>query len=433
MNSERIILDRYRLEERLAAGGTAEVWRARDMQLDRDVAVKLLHPHLLPDAVSRARLAAEARAAAALNHPAIVEVYDVDAEGESPALVMEYVAGSSLAARLAADGPLPAEDVARIGAEIADALYLAHRRGVVHRDVKPGNILIDREGRPRLVDFGIAHSLAIGAERLTTTGTVIGTLRSMAPEQLLGGPITPRTDLYGLGTVLYEALTGRPPYAETSPVALIQAQQAGPPTLAGVPAALATIVVACLQADPAQRPIHAGAVASALRAWLAGDESPALGIAPRASDVDTAAQTLVHAPVEAATPVLAAGAPPHDRRPAARRIAALPMSMVALVLVALLLVAILSSGLLRPGAAPTDEPSPTPSATPAVTPTATPTPTPAFDIDALPRPVADEVRKWWEDCGTEGEAPPVDISGMNKKQVEDALKPLREACKEEDD
>jgi eukaryotic-like serine/threonine-protein kinase len=431
MNSERIILDRYRLDERVAAGGMAEVWRARDTQLDRDVAVKLLHPHLLPDAVSRARLAAEARAAAALNHPAIVEVYDVDADGESPALVMEYVSGSSLAARLAADGPLPAEEVARIGAEIAEALYLAHRRGVVHRDVKPGNILIDREGRPRLVDFGIAHSLALGAERLTTTGTVIGTLHSMAPEQLLGEAITPRTDLYGLGTVLHEALTGRPPYAETSPVALVRAQQAGPPTLAGVPAGLATIVAACLQADPAQRPIHAGAVAAALRGWLAGDESPPLGIAPRAGDVDTAAQTQVQAPI-AAAPVVAAAAeaPPSDRPSSGRRVAALPMCMVALVLAALLLVAILSSGLLRRGAAPGDASSPAPTATPVATPSATPTP--AFDVNALPPPIAEHIRKWWEDCGTEGQPPPVDISGMDKKQVEEALKPFRDECKGEE-
>jgi hypothetical protein len=428
MNTTRTILGRYRLEERLAAGGTAEVWRARDTQLDRDVAVKLLHPHLLPDAVSRARLAAEARAAAALSHPAIVGVYDVDADGEAPALVMEYVAGRSLATRLAADGPLRAEDVARLGAEIADALYLAHRHGVVHRDLKPGNILLDPDGRARLVDFGIAHSLALGAERLTMTGTVIGTLRSMAPEQLAGGPITPRTDLYGLGTVLYEALTGRPPYADTSPVALLAAQESGPPSLDGVPPPLASIVAACLQPDPQRRPIHAGAVAAALRAWIAGDDTPALGIAPRADDVDTAAATQVR-PAVAVPPPPPAALPPRTHaapappRPAPRfRIALLGAG--ALALAALLVAAFLAPNVLAPGAVAT----PTPFAIP--TPTATPAPT-AFNVDALQRQVAEEVRKWWEDCGNEGEAPPFDVSSMNRREAEVAFEPLRRDCEEE--
>jgi serine/threonine protein kinase len=338
---------------------------------------------------------------------------------------------------------LPAEEVARIGADIADALYLAHRRGVVHRDVKPGNILLGPDGRAKLVDFGIAHSLAIGAERLTTTGMVIGTLHSMAPEQLLGGSITPRTDLYGLGAVLYEALTGRPPYAESTPFAVIEAQKHGPPELPGVPPALARVIAACLQADPAQRPIHAGAVASALRSWLSADgDAPALGIAPRSPDVDTAAQTQVRpaAPPVAPSPndeppmAVDAGAngPPAPSSAAASseppRRSILPMSMVALVLAALLLVAILSSTLLRPDAAgdPGTTATPTPSQVPV------PTPTPSFDIGALPRPVAEEVRKWWEDCGTEGQPPPVDISGMNHRQVEDALKPFREACEGDD-
>ena len=429
MKTGRIVLDRYRLTERLAAGGTAEVWRARDLQLDRDVAVKLLHPHLLPDAVSRARLAAEGRAAAALNHPSIVAVYDVDAHGAVPALVMEYVSGSSLAVRIAAYGPLPAENVARIGADIADALYLAHRRGVVHRDVKPGNILVGPDGRARLVDFGIAHSLAVGAERLTTTGMVIGTLHSMAPEQLLGGSITPRTDLYGLGAVLFEALTGRPPYAGSTPLAIIESQKGGPPDLPGVSAPLARVVAGCLQPDPSQRPIHAGAVASALRGWLAGDEgSAALGIAPRAADVDTGAETQARP----AVPIL--DAPPSTQAPvrqapAVDRRSIVPMSMVALVLAALLAVVILSSALVRPDAAGDPGPSPTPTLTAAPT----PSPTPSFDIGALPRPIADEVQKWWEACGTEGEPPPFDLTGMSKKDVEEALKPLREECQREEE
>ncbi|MDQ2689521.1 MAG: serine/threonine protein kinase, partial [Chloroflexota bacterium] len=257
MEDQALILDRYRLVERLASGGSAEVWRAHDEQLDRPVAVKRLHPHLLPDAASRARLVAEARAVAALAHPVVVGIYDVDPSGESPALVMELVEGESLSARIERDGPLPERQAAATVADLAEALYHAHQRGVIHRDVKAGNVLLGTDGRTRLVDFGIAHSLAASAERLTLTGTVIGTLHSMAPEQLTGGPITPRTDLYGLGVVLHQALTGRPPFATSSPVALAQAQQAGPPSLDGVDPALAAVVAGCLSYAPADRPLHA--------------------------------------------------------------------------------------------------------------------------------------------------------------------------------
>src|SRR5918992_3823941 len=275
MSKEQLILDRYRLLERLAAGGSAEVWRAHDEQLGREVAVKRLHPHLVPDEASRKRLAAEARAAAGLSHPVIVGIYDVDATGESPALVMELVDGESLAARVARDGPLPAAEAVAVAADVAGALFHAHQRGVIHRDVKPGNVLLARDGRTRLVDFGIAHSLAASAERLTLTGTVIGTLSAMAPEQLAGGPITPRTDLYGLGVVLHQALTGHPPYATRSPVALADAQRAGPPPLEGIDPALAAVIAGCLAPEPADRPLHAGAVAAALRSWVTGGPEPA--------------------------------------------------------------------------------------------------------------------------------------------------------------
>ncbi|MEP6681282.1 MAG: serine/threonine-protein kinase, partial [Chloroflexota bacterium] len=163
MPEPQIVLDRYRLVERIAAGGSAEVWRARDEHLDRAVAVKRLHPHLLPDELSRQRLAAEARAAAALSHPGIVGIYDVDTTGAWPALVMELVDGESLAARLAREGPLSERVTAGIGADLADALYHAHKRGVIHRDLKPGNVLLDSAGRARLADFGIARSLAESA------------------------------------------------------------------------------------------------------------------------------------------------------------------------------------------------------------------------------------------------------------------------------
>ena len=361
---ETLILDRYRLIERLASGGSAEVWRAHDEQLDRPVAVKRLHPHLLPDDASRKRLAAEARAAAGLSHPVVVGVYDVDTTGHWPALVMELVQGESLSARIDREGPLSPRAAAVVTADVAEALYHAHQRGVIHRDVKPGNVLLSTDGRTRLVDFGIAHSLAESAERLTVVGTVIGTLRAMAPEQLAGGPITPRTDLYGLGAVLHEALTGRSPYPTSSPVALAEAQRSGPPPLTGLDPALAAVIAACLAHDPANRPLHAGALAAALRDWLAGDPAAALAMAPPtiSSIADTAAITQA-VPVVAPAP---RAIPP--RR--ARRSAALPIALLAalagVVIVAAVVMANIGpdAGLLDGDASPTQATTPTPTPVP---------------------------------------------------------------------
>jgi tRNA A-37 threonylcarbamoyl transferase component Bud32 len=281
MNDEKLVLNRYLLQKRIALGGSAEVWHARDRKLNRAVAVKRLHAHLLPDAASRRRLAAEARAASRLAHPGIVEIYDVDTEGEMPVLVMELIDGESLAARLDRDGPLPADEAARIVADVCDALYHAHRQGIIHRDVKPGNVLLGRDGSTRLVDFGIAHSLAEAAERLTVDGSVVGTPRYMAPEQLTAGAIGPRTDLFGLGILLHEMLTGRSPFKATGPVALAEEQAAGPPPIHGIESPLAGLIRACLEPDPEMRPVHAGAIAGGLRAWLVSDPAPALAVAAR--------------------------------------------------------------------------------------------------------------------------------------------------------
>ncbi|MBA3778325.1 MAG: serine/threonine protein kinase, partial [Chloroflexi bacterium] len=216
----RRILDRYRLEERLGVGGTAEVWRAEDELLGRMVAVKLLHTHLLPDASSRARVEAEARSAAALTHPGIVGVYDIAMSDDEAAIVLEYVAGEPLNDLLARQGRLAERVAAAIGRQVAEALEHAHERGIVHRDVKPANILVSPDGRARLVDFGIARTLEENAERLTLTGAVVGTLRYMAPEQLDGEPADRQTDVFGLGATLYEMLAGRPPF-EASGVAVL--------------------------------------------------------------------------------------------------------------------------------------------------------------------------------------------------------------------
>jgi serine/threonine-protein kinase len=277
--SGSLILDRYRLSTRLAVGGTAEVWRANDELLDRPVAVKLLHAHLVSDDRARERLAAEARAVGALAHPAIARIYDVDLASERPALVLELVEGRSLACRLDA-GPLPPRRAAAIVAEVAAALAHAHEHGVVHRDVKPGNILIDAWGHAHLVDFGIAQALTGAAEHLTATGTIAGTLPYMAPEQLSDAPLGPRTDLYALGVVFHQALTGRLPYRSSAPVALARQQSMGPPALHGVAPALAGVVRSCLARRPADRPRSAAVVAAALRAWLSGDSAPGRALAP---------------------------------------------------------------------------------------------------------------------------------------------------------
>jgi len=428
--NEQLILDRYRLIERLAVGGSAEVWRAHDEQLDRPVAVKRLHPHLLPDAASRKRLAAEARAAAGLSHPVIVGIYDVDAEGEAAALVMELVDGESLSARIDRDGPLPDREAATVTADIAEALYHAHQRGVIHRDVKPGNVLLGRDGRTRLVDFGIAHSLAEASQRLTLTGTVIGTLSSMAPEQLAGGPITPRTDLYGLGVVLHEALTGRPPYPAGSPGALIDAQRAGPPPMERLDPVLAGIVAACLAVEPENRPLHAGALAVALRGWMAGDPAAALAMVPTGTHragADTAAVTQAVAMTPRPVPAVARrgssepGGSPHGWR---RGILLGAAGLLVAVGAGLAISGVVAPAAADPSTSPTLTPAPSAPASAVPTVVATPVPTQV----ALPPWAAKLAEKYAEECGMALD--PALIAGMDKKQAEKAIEPQIDACDE---
>ena len=273
-----LLASRYRLEERVGRGGMADVWRAHDTRLDRTVAAKLLHPHLLPDETSRARFVAEARAAARLAHPGIVPVHDVVEDGDRTAIIFQFVPGESLADRLAREGPLPPDAAAHVAGEIAEALDHAHRAGVIHRDVKPANVVLDQDGRARLVDFGIARVLNEAAARLTGDGDAIGTLRYMAPEQLTGAEVDERTDLFGLGLVLAEMLTGRPAFTATSPLGLLEAERGGPPSLPGVPADLRAIADGLLAFDPAARPATAGAAAEALRA-VASEVPVASGVA----------------------------------------------------------------------------------------------------------------------------------------------------------
>jgi tRNA A-37 threonylcarbamoyl transferase component Bud32 len=260
----RRILGRYRLEERIAVGGMAEVWRAEDETLGRTVAVKLLHHHLLPDAASRTRFEAEARAAASLSHPGIVNVYDVSVTEDEAAIVMEFVPGDGLNDILLARGPLPEEEAVVLATQVAEALDHAHRRGVIHRDVKPDNILVSADGHARLVDFGIARIASDTAQRLTLAGTTLGTLRYMAPEQLAGEPGNERTDVFGLGATLYQMLSGRAPFDAEAPAALIRQQRARPPAILAVTARVMNVVWDALDSDPASRPASAGELGSRL-------------------------------------------------------------------------------------------------------------------------------------------------------------------------
>ncbi|GAA4635990.1 hypothetical protein GCM10023196_083880 [Actinoallomurus vinaceus] len=260
-----VLGDRYRLVERIAVGGQGEVWRAEDTALGRPVAVKLLRGEYADSAEFRDRFRREAQNAAALSHPGIAQVFDYD-EGrgdEPPYLVMEYVEGESLAATIARDAPMDLDRVLEVLGSAAAALAVAHAAGLVHRDVKPGNLLVGRDGSIKITDFGIAR--AVDAIPLTRTGMLMGTPLYLAPEQATGRQATAATDLYALGIIAYEMLTGRPPY-EGPPTAVLLAHRDAPlPALPpSVPSGVRDLILALTTKDPAMRP--AGAVAVADRA-----------------------------------------------------------------------------------------------------------------------------------------------------------------------
>lgn len=226
---------RYELLDTVATGGMAQVWRARDAVLGREVAVKVLHPHLSTDRGFLLRFRREAVAAARLSHPSIVSIYDTVSENGTEAIVMELIQGRTLRDSLNDGGPLSEAEVAYLGTQIADALTEAHRAGVVHRDIKPSNIMLCPEHehntsrhRVLVTDFGIAKA---GEDTdLTVTGTLLGTAKYLAPEQVTGDPVDPRSDLYALGVVLFEALTGKAPFQADTDVAtaLARLHQAPP-------------------------------------------------------------------------------------------------------------------------------------------------------------------------------------------------------------
>jgi hypothetical protein len=269
----RTIADRYRVDELVARGGMARVYRARDTRLERDVAVKVLSPPYADDPQFSAHFLDEARAAASLSHPSLVHVYDSGSHGDVHYIVMELLdRHRTLRDVLDRDGPLPADEVVRIGRELLAGLRLVHERGLVHCDVKAGNVMLG-PGPAKLIDFGIAQPPHAGIEGDTS----IGSLQYMAPEQLHGEALTPASDLFSLGAVLYEALTGRVPYPGATPAQVSEAHRraaAAPPSslVSGVPARLDAAVLQALRRDPAARFHTAAAMARALDA--AGETSP---------------------------------------------------------------------------------------------------------------------------------------------------------------
>ena len=331
-----LVAGRYRLLDELARGGMGTVWKARDERLQRLVAVKLLHPPVGASAAEAEQAAdralREARTTAKLHHPHAVPVFDVVEHEGRPCLVMQYLPSRNLQAVLDDTGRMPARDVARLGAELASALAAAHRVGIIHRDVKPANVLVTEDGTAKLTDFGISHTL--GDASTTSTGFVTGTPAYLAPEVARGDPAGFASDVYSLGSTLYRAVEGAPPYgAESNAMAVLHRVASGryvPPSPSGP---LTPLLQQLLAADPAARPpVHN--VATALRELASGSRARVVSAgAPRPAPTTATPTVRPVPPRPTAPPVLPppAAAPLEPRR---RRLGWLMAAVVAVLLVA---------------------------------------------------------------------------------------------------
>jgi serine/threonine-protein kinase len=282
-NSERTVLnDRYELQQRIGRGGMADVWLARDLLLDRPVAIKVLFPEFAVDPNFVERFRREAQAAANLNHPNIVGVYDWGRHANTYFMAMEYVQGRTLADILRANRSVTSQQAAEIAIEVAGALSFAHRSGVVHRDIKPANILIGSSGSVKVADFGIARAMNAPIEsNLTQVGSVMGTATYFSPEQAQGAQPDPRSDLYSLGVVLYEMVGGRPPFTGENPVSIAYKQVHENPEplnrlVADVPKSFEAIVAKLLAKRPEIRYQSADEVRDELRRYRNGEPVQAL-------------------------------------------------------------------------------------------------------------------------------------------------------------
>ena len=371
----RLINGRYRLIAPLGEGGMATIWRAVDEQLDREVAVKLLREQFGNDPGFAARFRQEARAAGSLSHPNIVPVYDYGTDEDGAQfIVMQLVEGDDLATLLRDRGHLQTDDAVRVALGVASALEAAHRRGLVHRDVKPGNILITDDGDVKVTDFGIAR--AVSEASMTVTGTTLGSVHYFSPEQARGDEVTGASDVYALGIVLYEMLTGRRPFEGDSAagVALkrLNEDPQPPSTFRPVPSGLSAIVMRALQREPEDRFPDAGSFAEALRLWqkdpaaAAGAMAamPAVGAPeePKQAPRPPSGEPTVYVPPRVTLPAdRAAGAgrqPPGRTPPPPARSQGQPWWTWLLVLLALLLLGLIGFlgvqilGNLAPGTSP---------------------------------------------------------------------------------
>jgi eukaryotic-like serine/threonine-protein kinase len=366
-----VLDDRYAVGELLGRGGMAEVYLATDRVLDRQVAVKVLGGWLAHDGTFVERFRREALASARISHPALVAVFDAGSEDGMSYIVMELVPGETLAEVIAREGRLPPDQATRIGASVAEALAVAHAAGIVHRDVKPANVMLTPDGRTKLMDLGIARD--IGGKRLTRASSILGTAGYISPEQARGDPVDHRSDIYSLGCVMYEMLTGRRPFVADDPVAVAYQhvhQAPAPPASveSSVPAALDAVILRAMEKDPAARFQSAADMRSALI-----DQT--VPIAPLAPTTPL--------PVDGTTPLPTVGAPETLARRAGRpprRRSSVPILVAIAVLILLGALAFALFGGDPPSGStasrtPSASPSPTPSPSPSTT--RSPSPSPA--------------------------------------------------------
>ncbi len=298
--SESVLGGRYRVEARIGSGGMAEVYRGVDTVLDRTVAIKILLPQFARDASFVERFRREAQAAARLNHHNIVGIYDSGSDGETQFIVMEFIEGRTLADFLSAGGHFTPVHAAEVTEKVCEALAYAHVAGVIHRDIKPANIMVTRKGVVKVMDFGIARIVA-GPETAPQTSAVLGTAAYISPEQAQGQPVDGRSDIYSLGAVLYETLTGRPPFTGDSPVAVAYKQVNEAPTPpsqvnADVPPRLDAVVMRSLAKNPANRYQTADEFRADLERVRQGQDVEATPLLP----VGAEATQVIHRPQQTA-------------------------------------------------------------------------------------------------------------------------------------
>ncbi|WP_243738414.1 serine/threonine-protein kinase, partial [Cellulomonas shaoxiangyii] len=311
---------RYRLLRRIAVGGMGEVWEANDDALQRPVAVKVLRAEFAGDAGFLERFRTEARNSAALSHPNIAALFDYGEQDGSAYLVMELVVGEPLSDLLEREPVLDLRRLLPVLAQTARGLHAAHQAGVVHRDVKPGNILLARSGKVKITDFGV--SLAADQKTMTATGMVMGTAQYLSPEQAVGRPATPLSDLYSLGVVAYEALAGKRPFTGPTAVdiAVAHVNDPVPPLPTTVERRLSALVLRLLSKEPSERPASGEELAGMLDRLM--PQTPAAGVPMLVSHPqrprDEFARTRRDEPAPAAAPAVAAAPAPPTSRSAAR-------------------------------------------------------------------------------------------------------------------